>query len=328
MSQNQSMKVNDQPVSPEEIESLWKSVADRTDDARAGIFGPSSISWKVSRESALFLGAGRAALLQLAHPWVAVALDQHSNIRRDPLARFHDTFRIVFTMIFGTLPQALAASRHLYYLHSRVQGELTESVAAYPRGSRYQANEVDALLWVYATLIDSALLAYECVLPPLSNSERETYYAESKTMAALFGIPQAALPVNWSAFAAYNQKMLTSDMLGVNALARELAQRILHGRGTWVPVPSWYRALTASFMPERLRCEFSLAYGEREQASAAKAQEWLPRIYQRLPSIMRFVGPYHEAQGRLTGHRVNTLTRACNRFWIGQPRMIFSEPEP
>ncbi len=97
------------PVSRKDIEYLWTSVGDDTSDPHAGIFGPSSISWK-SGQSALFLGAGRAALLQLAHPWVAAALDQHSNLRTDPLARFHNTFRVVFTMIFGTLEQALAAS--------------------------------------------------------------------------------------------------------------------------------------------------------------------------------------------------------------------------
>src|ERR1035438_8894875 len=79
-----------------------------------------------------------------------------------------NTFRVVFTMIFGTLDQALAASRHLYLLHTRIQGKLPASVAAYVQGSRYEANEVNALLWVYATLVESALLAYDSVLPPLS----------------------------------------------------------------------------------------------------------------------------------------------------------------
>jgi uncharacterized protein (DUF2236 family) len=321
------MEVNDQSVSPEQLEGLWRWVADQADDPKAGIFGPSSVSWKVNRESALFLGAGRAALLQLAHPWVATALDQHSNLRSDPLARFHNTFRVVFTMIFGTLDQALAASRRLYHLHARIQGELTASVAGFTQGSRYRANQVSALLWVYATLIDSALLAYECVLPPLSESEREAYYAESKTMAALFGIPPAALPVNWSAFEAYNRAMLSSDRLGVGALARELAQRILHGRGSWVPVPRWYRALTTAWMPEGFRAEFSLEYGEPEKLAAAKARVWLPRIYRRLPEAIRFVGPYHEAQSRLMGRRINTFTRVSNRFWIGQSLMIFAEPD-
>jgi uncharacterized protein (DUF2236 family) len=78
-------------------------------------------------------------------------------------------------MIFGTLEQALASSRDLYRLHTRVQGEIPESVAVYKRGSHYEANEVEALCWVYATLVESALLAYESVLPWLSLAEQEAY---------------------------------------------------------------------------------------------------------------------------------------------------------
>ena len=321
------MESNPQPVSPQAIERLWSSIAERTADPRAGIFGPSSISWMVNRESALFLGAGRASLLQLAHPWVAAALDQHSNLRSDPLARFHGTFRVVFTMIFGTLHQALAASRHLFHLHTRIEGAIPASVAVYRQGSRYQANEVNALLWVYATLIESALLAHDAVLPPLSTDQREAYYAESKIMAALFGIPAAALPADWSAFEAYNRAMLTSGMLGVNALSRDMAHSVLHGRGSWVPVPAWYRAFTSASLPEQLREQFELPFRQREIDSANRARVWLPRIYRRLPAALRFVGPYQEANARLLGRRVSALTRASNRFWIGQPRMMFAEPE-
>jgi len=324
----QIMNAKEQPVTRSHAEDLWTSIREQVSDPRAGIFGPSSVSWKVNRESALFLGAGRAALLQLAHPWVAAALDQHSNLRNDPLARFHNTFRVVFTMIFGALEQALAASRYLHQLHTRIQGEIPEGVAAYARGSHYQANEIGALIWVYATLIESAIVAYECVCSPLSSEEREAYYAESKTMAALFGIPASELPADWSAFEAYSREMSESNRLGVNGLSREMAHRVLHGRGSWVPVPGWYRALTASWLPERLREEFALLFGEEEQEAAAEARLWLPRFYRRSPAPLRFVGPYQEAVARLNGHGVSALTRASNRFWMGQPRMMFAEREP
>src|SRR5258708_2222520 len=66
-----AMPANTQSVSRTEIEHLWDSITNQTPEPHAGIFGPSSISWKVNRESALFLGAGRASFLQLAHPSVA-----------------------------------------------------------------------------------------------------------------------------------------------------------------------------------------------------------------------------------------------------------------
>jgi hypothetical protein len=133
--------------------------------------------------------------------------------------------------------------------------------------------------------------------------------------------------VDWSGFEAYNRAMLTSDVLGVNALSREMAHRVLHGRGSWVPVPDWYRALTAASMPERLLGEFALEYGKREEDAAARARVRLAKIYRRAPPALRFVGPYQEAQARLLARRVNALTLTSNRFWMGQPRMMFAETE-
>src|SRR5258707_9727499 len=80
----------------------------------AGVFGPRSITWQVDREAATFLGAGRALLLQLAHPWIAAAIEQHSDTFANPIGRFHRTFGTVFTMVFGTLGQSLEAARRLH----------------------------------------------------------------------------------------------------------------------------------------------------------------------------------------------------------------------
>jgi uncharacterized protein (DUF2236 family) len=319
---NRNMERTYTPVSRPNIEQLWSTVAAGVSQPNEGIFGPSSISWKVNRESALFLGAGRASLLQLAHPWVAAALDQHSNLRSDPLGRFHNTFKVVFTTIFGALQQAIGAAQALYQLHTHIQGQVPASAGAFPAGSHYQANEVDALRWVFATLVESAMIAYESVLPPLSAAEKETYYGESKTLAMLFGISPDALPPDWAAFEQYNREMWASDTLAVTSLSRDLAHRVLHGRGSWVPVPHWYRALTAAWMPDRLREAFALNYGDSEQRAAAKALRRFPALYRRIPTSLRYVGPYHEARSRLQHRPVGLLARANNRFWMGRSTML------
>ena len=51
-------------------------------------------------------------------------------------------------------------------------------------------------------------------MPPLILDEREQYYAESKRIAALFGIPSAGLPQDWAAFSRYNAEMIDT-LLGV-----------------------------------------------------------------------------------------------------------------
>jgi uncharacterized protein (DUF2236 family) len=311
-------------VSPGDSEALLAAVEARTADRNAGIFGPGSMSWRINRESALFLGAGRAALLQLAHPWVATALAQHSSLLNDPIKRFHNTFRVVFTMIFGSVDQALAAARHLYAMHTTIRGEMPEDVAGWQRGSHYEANEIAALRWVYATLVDSAVLAYECALGPLPFADCEHYYAESRVLAGLFGIPAAALPESWEAFAAYNRQMHASDLLGVSESARAMAHSLLSGAGSWIKPPFWYRALTIEWLPERLRIDFALQFGAGEQKAAARARRRLPGIYAKLPRAVRFTGPWHEAQARLAGRAPGALAGLTNRFWIGQPQLPFA----
>jgi len=313
-----------QPVPHESSELLIAYIERTITDPRAGLFGPGSITWRVNRESALFLGAGRAALMQLAHPWVATALEQHSTLMARPIARFHSTFRIVFTMVFGSLAQATAAARHVYSLHTYVQGSMAEDVARWPRGSHYQANEIAALRWVYATLIESAVLAYNSVLPPLTSRELEAYYAENKRLAALFGLPASSMPADWESFQIYCREMEQSGDLGVSNAARAMAHNLLAGAGSWIKPPQWYRALTMDWLARRFRTEFGLRFGAEEEHAAFHARQALPRWYGRLPDAVRFVGPWREAQARLLGRKPGLLARLGNKFWIGEASMPFS----
>jgi uncharacterized protein (DUF2236 family) len=306
-----------QYVSRAASQKLLASLEQLPGEPRDGFFGLGSVTWRVNCESAVFLGAGRAALLQLAHPWVAVALAQHSNLLNDAVGRFHSTFRVIYTMLFGTRRQATEAAKQLHRLHTGIRGEL-------PSGANYEANEVAALRWVYATLVESAILAYEFALPALTVSDREQYYAESKRMAALFGISAEALPADWSAFLHYTATMVDSPQLGVDANALALGKSVLSGVGTKLRPPHWYRALTAYWTPAPLRAAFQLDFGAREERAVHRAARWLPRIYSYLPGAVRFVGPFHEADARLRGRVPGVLTRKSNCFWMGQPRLLYS----
>jgi uncharacterized protein (DUF2236 family) len=299
-----------QYVSPAASQNLIEALEQLPGEPGHGFFGPGSVTWQVNRESAVFLGAGRAALLQLAHPWVAAALAQHSNLLNDAVGRFHSTFRVLYTMLFGTRGQATKAAQQLHRLHTGIRGEL-------PSGEHYEANETAALRWVYATLVESAMMAYEFVLPPLTPSERGQYYAESKRMAALFGIPAEALPGDWTGFLQYTAEMFDSPELSVDAGALALGRSVMSGAGTWIRPPRWYVALTSYWMPARLRTGFALPFGAREEEAVHWAGRWLPRLYPSLPGGLRYVGPFHEANARLRGRGPGLLTRKSNSFWMG-----------
>ena len=117
------------------------------------------------------------------------------------------------------------------------------------------------------------MLTHDLVLPALTNSEREHYWAEAKLYASLFGVRAADLPADWTSFAAYMKAMSQSDSLAVRPAARDIAQQIFSGSATGLRVPRWYRALTAHLLPERLAQEFGFEFGEREQRS--RSERWL-----------------------------------------------------
>lgn len=49
-------------------------------DGNTPLYKMNSLAYTVTRESFVFLGGGRAALLQLAHPYVSSGLEAHSDI--------------------------------------------------------------------------------------------------------------------------------------------------------------------------------------------------------------------------------------------------------
>jgi len=309
-------------VTEKDLEATLDNVRAHAAGPVAGVFGPSSVTWQIDREAVIFLGAGRALLLQLAHPWVAAAIAEHSKTFADPIGRFHRTFGIVFPMVFGSLDQALLSSRQLHRRHSMIVGEMPETVGPFPAGSRYCANDIPSLRWVHATLVETALMVHDLVLPPLSAEERDRYWSEARLYGALFGLTGDDLPADWSGFAAYTTAMAQSETLTVSPAAREIAAQIFSGARPWLRPPRWYRALAARMLPERLRAGFGLALDERDIRAADSALTWIRRVYPKLPDRLRYVGPYQEAQARLRGEpQPDWMTRCLNRAWIGRPQM-------
>src|SRR5688500_8820176 len=130
--------MRDHPTMPVTNIDLERSLAALRADAAGseeGVFGPGSAIWQVDREALVFLGAGRALLMQLAHPWVATAIAEHSTTLADPIGRFHRTFEIVFTLVFGSLDGALAASRRLHRRHAATTGALPQAVRPCAEGA-------------------------------------------------------------------------------------------------------------------------------------------------------------------------------------------------
>jgi uncharacterized protein (DUF2236 family) len=284
-----------------ELERLIAEVRAEVRTPSVGIYGPESQAWTISKEGVLFLGGGRAALLQLAHPFVAHAVDQHSATREDPLGRFQRTFDHVFAMVFGDLEHAIQSARRVHAVHTRIRGRIDEAIGGLGAGAPYEANDEAALLWVHATLIHTAVEMYERYVRPLSTSEKDRYWQETRRFARLFGLSDAVLPASWVAFDAYWQRMIEGPELAVGRPALELRGFLFRAPRRVRSLFQWLELMTAGLMPSRLREEFRFAWGPRERLAFAASDRALRLAVPRLPARLRELPAYSRARRRLSG---------------------------
>jgi uncharacterized protein (DUF2236 family) len=245
-----------------------------------GYFTPDDAAWRVARELALMLGGGRALLLQIAHPLVAVGVAEHSGFRENPWKRLEGTMNAVWAVVFGSRSQADRAAARVRAMHGKVNGTLSEPLGSFPAGTPYSALDPALLLWVHATLVDSALVVHSQWVRPLSEAEQRAYYEDMKICARLFGTPPEVIPASLADFREYVATMLDGDEICVTETAREIAKAVLDPPLPLVlrPAMEVVKVVTASLMPPRLRREYGLAWDPLRAAALTGSREWTRRI--------------------------------------------------
>jgi uncharacterized protein (DUF2236 family) len=247
-------------LSTEEFERRLDEMVREPGDHRLGFVGPGSVSWTVDGELVLHAAGPRALLMQLAHPMVAQGVADHSHFRTDPFGRTIRTFDSVYRLVFGTREQAIEVARRIHMVHKRVRGTLPHSTGAHLAGTEYAANDPSLLVWVWATLIDSARYAFETFIRPLSDVERETWYQECRYLSGLFGLPLAAFPPTYPRFAVWMERMIAGNEIGVSQTAREIVSVFLRPHGGLRPLGPVFHVLAAGTLPPRLREDFGLRW--------------------------------------------------------------------
>jgi uncharacterized protein (DUF2236 family) len=244
---------------------------------RPGLFEDDSITRRVNRENILLLGGGRALLMQLAHPKVAAGVDEHSDFRAHPIRRLRRTIRMTMAIVFGDRETAVAAARGVNQAHAKV------------KGAGYRALDPDLLLWVYATLADTALVTYEAFVQPLLPREREDFHQEFKLLGELLGIPRDHFPSTVSDFDDYMEQMVGTGPVRVDARARELAAQVMRPRAWVLPGPLMIplNVVTTGLLTPSLRELYGLRWGPRQQRGYRLALRVLPKVIALTPPLLR-----------------------------------------
>jgi uncharacterized protein (DUF2236 family) len=263
------------------------------------LFSPENTLWQVDRELALLLSGGRALLMQLAHPKIAAGVAQHSNFRADPLGRLYRTMSAMWSIVFDEALPAGEALDRVNSVHAKVHGTVPESEPSYG-GMAYDAFDQALLLWVHATLIDSAIVAYELFIKPLHPEEKARYYADSKKLARVFQVSDRLIPASLKAFTAYMEWMLGGPGIAVGPTAQSLARDILYPQ-PWLlrPAGPLFRLITAGLLPKRLRRDYHIAWNQRREKNFRLAAAAIRLLLPFVPPPLRIVANARRAERQL-----------------------------
>jgi uncharacterized protein (DUF2236 family) len=268
----------------------------------AGNFTPESAIWKISREWILMLGGGRALLMQAAHPLALAGFTEHSDYAAGPWKRLERTMYAVWTAVYGTPEEAERVGRRVRTMHEKVHGRLRHPVGPFPAGTPYDARDPELLMWVHATLVDTALLMYRTYVRPLGSHQEEAYYQDMKVLARLFGTPDEVIPETLADFEAYKRAMLESETICVTEDARELGRVVLRPPLPFVARPVWelVNFATAGFLPRKLREGYGFTWTPAHRALLAGSAGYVKRaVIPLLPDLVRALPTARTAERRL-----------------------------
>ena len=231
----------------------------------------------------MLLGSGsRALLLQVAHPKVAAAVADHSRLRSDPLGRLRDTLNAIYGFTFAAMPEVDRILDHIHNVHTRVRGRTLEQ-------EPYAALDPHLLLWVYATLIDSSLLAYDTFVSPLTAAQREAYYADLRAAGWLWGIRPSDFPDALVDLRDWMADLIRRHEVRVSPQGRRVGRFILEPPVWWIPAPAalLLRQSTLWLLPPSLRQGFGYSWGPRREAAMQKLALTSRALVPRLPHLVR-----------------------------------------
>jgi uncharacterized protein (DUF2236 family) len=192
--------------------------------------------------------------MQVAHPSVAAGVAQHSGFPADAYGRLERTMSAMMNVSFGDTERASRSLASIDAVHGRVVGRR-------PDGRAYRARDLELLLWVHATLVDSALETYERFVGPLDERWRDAYVGEMGRVVEGLGAPATSVPATAAALRSSMDR--TMGQLAVGEVALRLAGSIVRP-----PMPAALRPakdvlqlLTTGLLPPDLRAAYRLPWG-------------------------------------------------------------------
>ncbi|WP_322759619.1 oxygenase MpaB family protein [Frankia sp. Cr2] len=259
-------------------------------DGDVGLFGPSSVTWRVHDDPSMIIAGIRALLLQAVHPLAMTGVAHHSTYRTDPWGRLRRTVDYVDTITYGSTDAAHCAAARVRRVHAGIHGVDAGT------GRPYRATDPELLLWVHVSEVESFLSTTRRCGLALTDRQADTYFAEQVRAAELVGIPARDVPSSRAEVEHYLTRMRPG--LRVTAASREAVGIILRP-----PMPRWV-ALATPARP---------AWSALAAIAVGMLPGWTRRLYG-LPDVAAV-----ELIASLCG-------KAARAALLGLPRSLFQTP--
>jgi uncharacterized protein (DUF2236 family) len=262
-----------------------------------GYFGPDSVSWRVHREVTVLFGGARALLLQAAHPLVIAGARETGFYERNPWRRLQRTLMLTYTLTFGTKAEARSAAERINDVHGRIKG--IDPVTGRP----YDALDPGLLLYVHASLVDSALLYERLTVGRLDEAGRQRFHDEQKLAAELVLVPRDLIPPTAEDLRAYLRDVVGSGDLLVTDAARRVARLFAEppAQAEWRPVLGLVSRLAFATLPAPIRAQYGVELTPARRIETRAAFAAIRTARPLLPSRYRFIAPYQEWLARRRG---------------------------
>jgi uncharacterized protein (DUF2236 family) len=191
-----------------------------------GLFGPSSVTWHLHADPAMWLAGVRALYLQALHPIAVRGVVQNSDFREDPWGRLMRTAGFVGVTTYGPRVDAEAAAARVRRVHRALRLFDPDT------GSTHRVDEPDLLMWIHCAEIASYLDVVRRAGFPVSDAQADRYVDEQRRAAALVGLPEDGVPGSVGELRAYFGGM--RPVLRATPEALDIVDFLL-----WPPVPAW-----------------------------------------------------------------------------------------
>jgi uncharacterized protein (DUF2236 family) len=167
-----------------------------------GLFGPGSVTWRISSEPILWVGGLRAMYLQALHPRTMRATWQNTAFARpgEAWGRFARTVEFVRTRTYGSLEEVERAGRRVRKVHGSLTGTDED-------GSVIRLDEPELLLWVHCGEIASYADVARRARIGLTAADLDQFVREQRRSAGVVGLDPAIVPASKAELDAYYERM-------------------------------------------------------------------------------------------------------------------------